>query len=65
MAATALTFDPAGPMSSAEIPLAGAERAVEVERKHQAVTELLASRQFDALLIQRPSNFAWFTAGGD
>ncbi|NOX53953.1 MAG: M24 family metallopeptidase [Planctomycetes bacterium] len=52
-------------MSSAEIPVAGAERAVEVERKHQAVTGLLATRQLDALLIQRPSNFAWFTAGGD
>ncbi len=52
-------------MSSAELPIAGAERAVEVEEKHRRVAEFLSSRGLDALLLQRPANFAWFTAGAD
>ena len=60
-----LTSDPAGPMSSAEIPLADADRVLEVEEKHRLVSEFLAAHDFDALLLQEPANFAWFTSGGD
>jgi len=52
-------------MSSAELPIADTDRILDVEQKHRLVTEFLASGQLDALLIQEPGNFAWFTTGGN
>src|SRR5580698_5237849 len=58
-------WKPAGPMSSAEFQTIDVDRVSDIQHKHTAVTRFLESRQFDALLLQRPSNFAWFTSGGD
>ena len=60
-----ITPDSAEPVSSGEIQIAGPERALDVERKHRAVAEFLRLHQYDALLLQLPGNFAWFTSGGD
>jgi Xaa-Pro aminopeptidase len=52
--------------SEAEIPTRRSpDRAGDVEFKQQAVADFLDREGFDALLIQQPANFAWFTAGGD
>ena len=52
--------------SEAEIPTRRSlDRAVDVERKQRSVADFLEREGFDALLIQEPTNFAWFTAGGD
>ncbi len=52
--------------SEAEIPTRRSpDRAGDVEQKQQAVADFLEREGLDALLIQQPKNFAWFTAGGD
>lgn len=52
--------------SEAEIPTRrNPDRAGDVEHKHQVVANFLEREGLDALLIQQPANFAWFTAGGD
>src|SRR5262249_49881222 len=53
-----------GPLSSAEYPLTDMERFEDIERKHRRIGELLGTHDLDALLIQKPANFAWFTSGG-
>lgn len=50
-------------MSSGEIRLVDSDRAHEVDRRHQQIAELLAERECDGLLLTRPYNLAWFTAG--
>jgi len=58
-------WKPAGPMSSAEFQTVDSDRLADIQHKHAAVKQLLAARQLDAILLQRPLNFAWFTSGGD
>jgi len=53
------------PVSSGELQILDLERASEVERRHQLLAAFLDLQGDDALVIQRPSNFAWFTGGGD
>ncbi|MEZ6044738.1 MAG: hypothetical protein R3C11_03985 [Planctomycetaceae bacterium] len=53
------------PVSSAEINTIDPQRLHEVEEKHKKLIEFLESHQFDALLLQKPENLSWFTAGGD
>ena len=50
-------WKPAGPMSSSEFQTIDVDRVSDIQHKHAAVTQFLESRQFDALLLQRPSNF--------
>ena len=52
-------------MSSSEFQTIDVDRVSDIQHKHAAVTQFLESRRFDALLLQRPSNFSWFTSGGD
>ena len=52
-------------MSSGEFLLVDADRAADIDRKQQFVGQLLAELKLDGLLLTRPSNFAWFTTGGD
>jgi len=42
-----------------------ARRLGDVELKQERVRQLLAQHQADGLLLQDPSNIAWFTAGAD
>lgn len=42
-----------------------AHRRQDVESKHRLVAEFLTEHRFDALLLQKPGNFAWFTSGAD
>ena len=58
-------WKPVGPMSSAEFQTVDGDRLADIQHKHAAVKQLLAVRQLDAILLQRPLNFAWFTSGGD
>lgn len=52
--------------SEAEIPnRRNLDRAEDVETKQRVVADYLEREGFDALLLQQPANFAWFTAGGD
>lgn len=51
--------------SSGELLIPDEARLSDVEQKHQAVAELLKRRRFDAVLLQKPANVAWFTSGGD
>lgn len=52
------------PVSSSEIITTEPERTAEIDQKHRLVAELLESHGCDALLLEKPDNFAWFTAGG-
>jgi Xaa-Pro aminopeptidase len=58
-------FDQAEPLSSTDLQLNNPERVADIDRKHRFVSDFLESHHYDALLLQEPSNFAWFTAGGD
>ena len=60
-----VTWKPAGPISSAEFQIVDPERISDIQHKQRLVTDFLESRRLDALLLQRPSNFSWFTSGGD
>ncbi|MGE3317027.1 MAG: M24 family metallopeptidase [Planctomycetaceae bacterium] len=60
-----VAWKPAGPISSAEFQIVDPERISDIQHKHRLVTEFLESRRFDALLLQKASNFAWFSSGGD
>jgi Xaa-Pro aminopeptidase len=53
------------PKSSGEIHAVDPQRLVDIETKQRAVAEFLDSHRLDALLIQDPRNFAWFTSGAD
>jgi len=61
---SAVMYNQAEPISSREISTQIVERSVDIEQKHKLVSEFLASHNLDALLIQHPDNFSWFTAGG-
>ncbi len=53
------------PASSGSLPTIDAARANDIGLKQKAVAEFLESYEYDALLLQRPENLAWFTSGGD
>lgn len=59
------TLPPYHPMSSGEIRLPDLDRYQEVERKHKLLAEYLQLKQLDALVLERPENFAWLTHGGN
>jgi Xaa-Pro aminopeptidase len=44
---------------------AHADRVADVEAKQRLVAEFLRQHRFDALLLQKPGNFAWFTSGAE
>lgn len=52
-------------MSSGEIPIPEVERVADVELKQARVAEFLERESYDALLLETPANFAWFTSGGN
>jgi Xaa-Pro aminopeptidase len=58
------TVDLSDPMSSAEFAALDAERLSEIAARHQRLAEFMRQEDFSALLLQQPSNFTWFTAGG-
>ncbi|MEZ6146804.1 MAG: hypothetical protein R3B91_15585 [Planctomycetaceae bacterium] len=60
-----LSLAPAQPVSSGEIGMIDPDRADEVDRRHQRITEFLSSARYDALLLTLPHNFSWITAGGE
>ncbi len=64
MSSTVLS-DQSHPLSSASFVVGDADRLEEIERKQQRVAAFLDENGFDALLLQRPANFAWFTTGSE
>lgn len=61
---SSVTSEALRPLSSAEFRIADAERYEDVERKHRRVADFLQQQHVDAVLLQQPANFAWFTSGG-
>jgi Xaa-Pro aminopeptidase len=53
------------PVSTDNLQLVDLDRLHEVERRHALLAEYLSLRNLDALLLQRPENFAWLSCGGD
>ncbi len=53
------------PLSSAELQAVDPERFQEVERRHALLVEYMALSNLQGLLLVRPENFAWLSAGGD
>lgn len=51
-------------MSSGELLVPDLDRVADVERKQELIAELLEAHGLDALILERPENFAWFTSGG-
>lgn len=51
------------PLSSGEFDFTDPERYDDVDRKQKLISEFLEQRGYDAVLLQRPANFAWFTSG--
>jgi Xaa-Pro dipeptidase len=54
-----------GPMSSGEILIPEAARVADIEMKQARVAEFLDREGLDALLLETPANFSWFTSGGN
>lgn len=61
----AMTRQHSSPPSSGEIQTIDPDRAADIEAKHRLVGEFLERHGYDALLLEQPQNFAWFTSGGD
>jgi len=61
----ALSIDQAGSGSSVEMQTIDLNRAVDIKSKHRNVSDFLETHRYDALLLQKPSNFSWFTSGAD
>lgn len=59
-----MMVDLSDPLSSAEFAAVDTERLSEIAARHQRLAEFLRQEGFAALLLQQPSNFTWFTAGG-
>lgn len=57
------TVDLSDPLSSAEFATIDTARMAEVDRRHALVKEFLEREGYAALLLQKPGNFAWMTAG--
>lgn len=57
------TIDLSDPLSSAEFATVDAARMAEVDRRHSLVKEFLEREGYAALLLQKPGNFSWLTAG--
>lgn len=55
----------ASSMSSAEFVIVDHDRLADVERKQKLIADFIVQRGLDGMLLTRPSNFAWFTSGGD
>ncbi len=51
--------------SSGEFYAVDVERSAVIDSRHQMLGELMREQGLDGILLSRPSNFAWFTAGGD
>ncbi|MFN0055774.1 MAG: M24 family metallopeptidase [Planctomycetales bacterium] len=51
------------PISSAEFDFSDPVRYDDVESKHRRIAEFLRHAGLDAMLLQHPANFAWFTSG--
>ena len=61
-----ITYVPSEPPpSSGEIRTINPERIVDIDYKHKLVRDFLEDHGSNGLLLQEPSNFAWFTSGGD
>lgn len=60
-----LMMEQLDPISSAEIATLNPERTADIEHKHRLVADFLELHRYDALLLEKPANFAWFTSGGD
>jgi Xaa-Pro dipeptidase len=41
------------------------ERLSDITQKHRLISEFLKNHHYDALLLQKPENFAWLTSGAD
>ncbi len=48
-----------------DVSLNELDRLQDVQNKHELVGRFLEANGWDALLLQKPSNFAWMTSGGD
>ncbi|MGH7129994.1 MAG: hypothetical protein ACREIV_15595, partial [Planctomycetaceae bacterium] len=59
-----VSFEAADSASVSDLQVDDLERCADVTEKHQRVADYLESHQYDALLLQSPRNFAWFTSGG-
>lgn len=60
-----LVWKRSAPISSGEIRTTDPERIKDIETRHKRVAVFLEKNNYDALLVQNSSNFAWLTAGGD
>lgn len=56
--------DLSDPLPSGELAAVDTARLSEIAARHQRLAEFLRQEDFSALLLQQPSNFTWFTAGG-
>ena len=54
-----------GSMSSGEFHIADPDRTTDIESRHELLAAFLAEHRYDAILLTKPSNFAWFTGGAD
>lgn len=53
------------PMSSGEIPTVDPDRIADIESKQNLLAEFMERGGLDAILLEHPASFAWFTSGGD
>ena len=61
----AILVEPPQFQSSGELPVFCPERATDIDQKHERVAKFLKASRYSALLLQQPSNLAWFTSGAD
>lgn len=60
-----ILIEPPQFQSSGELPVFSPERAIDIDQKHEQVAKFLKVNRYSALLLQKPSNLAWFTSGAD
>lgn len=60
-----LAYERQGPRSSDEIDTGDLDRLADVEAKQRTIAGFLKDHRYDAVLLQKPGNCAWFTSGAD
>ena len=60
-----MTVDRSDPLSSTEFAAVDLLRIAEIAIRHKNLGDLIRAEKLDGILLQRPENLSWLTAGAD
>ncbi len=60
-----MEIDRSNPVSSSEFAAVDLQRVAEISVRHRQISNFLQSENYGAILLQKPENLSWLTAGSD